>query len=143
MNLSRIDSEGGEHVPYRREIPHYHGDSLRVLFVVAAILLIIAQSTGADLPLSVRGTITTAIVLVVAAGITNPAQGWIHWFNALLAVSGTLRFGMTAIERYRTGVSLADPSFLYIEVLSILSLVALYLTTKTIRGFHQRPQGSH
>ncbi|KKW40286.1 MAG: hypothetical protein UY89_C0003G0030 [Parcubacteria group bacterium GW2011_GWA1_54_9] len=53
------DSEGGGDtkasiisVPPRREIPHYHGDETRVIFVVSAIVLIVAQSTGADLPLS-------------------------------------------------------------------------------------------
>ncbi len=139
MITNNVDSGGGQHVPHRHEIPHYHGDNMRMIFVVAAILLIIAQSTGADLPLSARGTIVAAIMLVVAAGITNPAQGWIHWFNALLAIAGTLRFGMAAIERYQSGVSFSDHSFLFIEALALLSLIALYFTTRTIRGFHQRP----
>lgn len=132
-------NDGGEPgITLPPTIPHYHGDSVRALFVAGAVLLIIAQSTGADLPLSTAGAVICAVVLVVVAGITNPAQGWIHWFNAFIAIYGTLLFGMAAIERYRSGISVFNPSFFYIEALALLSLVALYLTTKTIRGFHLR-----
>ena len=132
------DGEGGESVPRRRTILHYHGDEVRVLFVVGAIVLVIAQSTGANLPLSTFGAVASAVILVVAAGITNPAQFWIHWFNALLAMAGTLLFGTSAVEHYRSGVVFFDISFFYIEALAILSLVALYFTTRTIRGIHMR-----
>lgn len=129
-------------VPPRREIPHYHGDEVRVLFVVTAILLIVAKSTGADLPLSTFVTVASAVLLVVAAGITNPAQFWIHWANAFLAAYGTLLFGMTAIRHYRAGISIFDPSFIYVEVIALLALLALYFTTRTVRGLHMRPDYS-
>ncbi|MHB8660615.1 MAG: hypothetical protein ACYC75_01590 [Minisyncoccota bacterium] len=126
-------------VPERHQIQHYHGDSVRVLFFVSAIVLIVAESTGADLPLSTTGAVISAIVLVVAAGITNPTQFGIHWFNALMAVAGTLLFGTSAIDHYRAGMSVFDPSFAYIEALALLSLAALYFTVRTIRGFRSRP----
>jgi hypothetical protein len=139
MTTGNVDSEGTIHVPRHREIPHYHGDNLRILFVTAAIILMVAKSTGADLPLSTVVTVFVAVFLVVAAGITNPAQGWIHWFNAFISAYGTLLFGITAIHRYSAQVSLSDPSFIYVEALALISLIALYLTTRTIRGFHLRP----
>jgi len=126
-------------VPARPRVRHYYGGNVRILFVVSAILLIVAQSTGADLPLSAKGTVIAAVILVVAAGITNPSQGWIHWLNTVLAMVGTLLFGITAVDRYRIGVSLTDPSFIYVEALALLSLVALYHTVRTVRGFHLRP----
>lgn len=134
--LIAMQEESGESIPRRRELPHYHGDAVRALFVVSAIVLIVAQSTGADLPLSTSGAVISAVILVIAAGITNPGQFWIHWINAALAMLGTLTFGVSAIEHYRTGVSIFDASFLYIEALALLSLVALYFTTRTIRGIH-------
>ena len=109
-----------------------------MLFVVAAVVLIIAQSTGAELPLSTTGAVIAAVLLVVTAGITNPAQGWIHWMNALIAVYGTILFGTTAVAHYRAGGNVFDASFAYIEALALLSLIALYFTTRTIRGFHLR-----
>jgi len=125
-------------VPPHRDRPHYHGDEVRALFVISALVLIVAQSTGAELPLSTFGAVLVAVTLVIAAGITNPAQGWIHWVNAFLAMFGTLLFGTTAIEHYRAGLSFFDSAFVFIEALTILSLIALYFTTRTIRGFSLR-----
>ncbi|TSA44009.1 hypothetical protein D4R49_01060 [bacterium] len=136
------NGDGGESVPRHREIPHYHGDAVRVLFVASAVLLIVAKSTGAELPLSTFGTVVGAVILVVAAGITNPAQFGIHWVNAILAIFGTLLFGRTAVNHYSAGTSIADSSFLFVEALALLSLIALYYTTATIRGIKQRPDYS-
>jgi hypothetical protein len=138
--MSYDDNPQGEGIPPRREIPHYHGDEARIIFVVSAVVLIVAQSTGADLPLSTAGAVVTAVLLVIAAGITNPAQFGIHWLNALIAIFGTIIFGITAVGRYRSGISLFDPSFIYVEALALLSLIALYYTTATIRGIKQRPR---
>ena len=124
----------GESVPPRHTTPHYHGDSVRVLFFVGALVLIVAQSTGADLPLSTIGSVVSAVILVIAAGITNPAQKGIHWVNAIISIIGALLFGTSAVEHYRAGASIFDPSFTYIEALALLSLVALYFTTRTIRS---------
>ena len=132
----------GTSVPPRHHILHYYGDAVRVIFVIGAVVLIIAQSTGAVLPLTTGGTIIAAILLVIAAGITNPAQYWIHWMNAAIAVMGTLIFGTSAINHYRARLNIFDPSFVYIETIALLSLFALYFTTKTIRGLLQRPNFS-
>ncbi len=140
MTYEGEGGDGGESVPRHRSIPHYHGDEARVLFVVSAVLLIVAKSTGAELPLSTFGTVVAAVVLVVAAGITNPAQFWIHWINSFLAVYGTILFGTTAVDRYRAGASVFDASFAYVEALALISLIALYFTTRTIRGIKQRPK---
>ena len=134
-----FEGDGGESVPPRRTIPHYHGDEVRVLFFVGAIVLVVAQSTGADLPLPTIGAVVSAVVLVIMAGITNPAQYGIHFANALVSTAGALLFGITAVDQYRAGVRLLDTSFVYVEMLAILSLVALYYTTATIRGIRQRP----
>lgn len=134
-----FEGDSGESIPQRHRIPHYHGDAVRALFFTGAIILIVAQSTGVDLRLSTTGAVTFAILLVVAAGITNPAKSWIHWLNAFIAVIGTLFFGTTAVGHYRADISIFDTSFAYIEALALLSLVALYFTTRTIRGFRPRP----
>ena len=128
----------GTSVPQKREILHYHGDEARVIFVISAFVIIVAQSTGAELPLSTIGAVVSAVVLVIAAGTTNPALSWIHWVNAFLAIGGTLLFGTNAVERYRAGTNISDPSFIYLEVLALLSLFALYFTTRTIRGMFLR-----
>ena len=140
------DNEGGGDnggrvigVPPRRGIPHYHGDEARTVFVVSAIVIIVAQSTGANLPLSTSGAVVSAAMLVIAAGVTNPATLWIHWFDGLLAFFGTILFGTAAINQYRAGMDIFNPSFTFLEALALLSLIALYFTTQTIRGILQRP----
>lgn len=134
------DDEKARFAPYRRKMLHYHGDEARVIFIVGAIVLIVAQSTGANLPISTFGSVVGAIVLVIAAGITNPGQFGIHWFNAFLSIVGVLVFGTSAVAHYRAGMSVFDPSFTYTEAISLLSLFALYFTTRTIRGLSQRKE---
>lgn len=133
--------EGRPSLPPRRRVPHYHGDEVRVLFVVGAVVIIIAKSIGADLPMTTLEAVIAAALLVVAAGITNPEPkvAWIHWLNALLAIGGTVLFGTTVITHYQTGIDIFSRSFIFTEALAILSLAALYFTTRTIRGFLQKP----
>lgn len=137
-----FDNNGGgefsKTVPQRHEIQHYHGDSVRVLFFISAIVLIVAQSTGAELPLSTFSAVVLAVVLVVVAGVTNPTQSGIHWLNALIAIAGTLFFGTSAIDYYRAGRSVFDSSFAYVEALALLFLAALYFAVRTIRGSYLR-----
>lgn len=132
--------DDGDGVPPRRNVPHYHGDSVRVIFVVSAIVLIVAQSTGAELPLTTTEAVVSAVALVVAAGITNHALFFIHWANAIISATGTILFGTNAVEHYRAGVSASNVSFVYIEALSLLSLLALYFAIRTVRGLHLRPR---
>jgi len=134
------DDPKTEGIPPRREIPHYHGDEVRTVFVISAIVIVVAQSTGADIPLSTTGAVVSAAALVIAAGITNPATLWIHWFDGFLAFVGTLLFGTAVIDHYRSGLALFDPSFIFLEALALLSLISLYFTTQTIRGILQRPK---
>ena len=134
-----FEDDGGEGIPRRRRMMHYHGDEVRMIFFISALVLIVAQSTGAELPLSTTGAIISAVMLVVAAGVTNPDQSLIHWFNALIAVVGTVLFSTTAVEHYQAGMSILSTSFVYTEALALLSLIALYFTTRTIRGSFQRP----
>ena len=126
-----FDTNIPSHAPPVREIPHYHGDALRAIFVAEAAVLVVGAAMAVALPLSTAAAVLAAIVLVVAAGVTNPAQEWIHYVNGVLAVLGTFVFGVRAIDTYRGGV---DTSFVFVLALALMSLAALYLATRTIRG---------
>ncbi len=115
------------------KVSHYHGDTVRLLFVFGAIILIVAQSTGVTLPLSVAGTVIAATVLIIAAGITSPEQMWIHWVNAVIAAYGTFLFSLDVITKYHAGSVPYTASFVFLEALALISLIALYFTTRTIR----------
>ena len=134
-----MDYDTPPRVPPLREIPHYHGDAVRALLVVMAVVLIVGTGMGAELPLAALGSVAFAVVLVLAAGITNQVQRWIHWLNAALAGIGAALFGNSAVSWYRTGQVVGDPtSFVFALALALISLVTLYLTTRTIRGMMLR-----
>ena len=126
--------------PAHTAMRHYHGDTVRILFVCGAVLMLVSETFGASLPLSATGVIIFSVVLVIAAGITNPEQYWIHLINTALSILGALLFGPSAISHYRTGGSIADLSFLSVEVLSVLFLVTIYFAVKTVRGLSLRPK---
>lgn len=138
LGIRLMDDEGGI-MPVRKSSRHYYGDTVRILFVLGAVTLFVAESVGAELPLSVAGTVTAAVILVVAAGITNPQQIWIHYVNELIAIVGTLIFAARAIEYWQLGLGALNVSYLFTEVMALLSIFALYFTTKTVRGVLLRP----
>ncbi len=125
--------------PVRPLMQHYHGDTTRVLFVVAAVGMLIAETFGSEMPFSPLVTVIFAVTLVIAAGITNPAQAWIHIANILISVIGALSFAPAAIGRYQDTSTLFDLTFFFTEALALLFLIATYFTVKTIRGILLRP----
>ncbi|HRH24126.1 MAG TPA: hypothetical protein PK109_00855 [Candidatus Paceibacterota bacterium] len=111
---------------------HYYGDIVRILFVVAAALLFLSQFIGEPFMTSFSA-LTLAVILVVAAGLTNPVQAWIHWVNIFLSGLSLILFGAIAIARYReTGTMFGSTAIVMILVL--VFLFALYNAIKTLRG---------
>ncbi|RTL02408.1 MAG: hypothetical protein EKK59_01760 [Neisseriaceae bacterium] len=125
--------DAGNIIVHRPELLHYHGDLVRMSFVAAAVLMLVMQFTGDNLPMTPVALLGMVTILVIAAGITNPAQRTIHWFNLLISFSGLLIFGSIAISRldsirdFFTHDGLAG-------VISFIFLMAMYLSTRTIRG---------
>lgn len=112
---------------------HYHGDIVRVLFVVAAVLMFLAEFTGAPLPFTTATSISIVVVLVVVAGITNPIQRWIQWLNVFISAAGLLVFGALALNQFRSGASFFSDEF-FIGLLAITFLICLYFATRTLRA---------
>ena len=134
-----VVAEDAPNLTERRSAMHYHGDVVRVLFVASALLMLGAETLGGEMPLSTVGIVAFAIVLVVAAGITNPAQAWIHYLNFIIAVCGAGVFGLFAIERYQVSHTFVEVTYLSAEALALIFLFAVYYTTKTVRGILLRP----
>lgn len=131
-----------EDVPFRTEEghsgpKHYYGDMLRILFIIAAVILFAMQFTGIRLPFSTFGSILMILILVIAAGLTNPVQAWIHWVNIFISGFCLLLFGGLALSRFQTQAALF-PDGILIGVLALMFLVALYLGTRTLRGILMR-----
>ncbi|KND51921.1 MAG: hypothetical protein ABA06_01525 [Parcubacteria bacterium C7867-001] len=111
---------------------HYYGDIVRVLMVAAAILVFLMEFVPPGLPYATPIIILSIVALVVAAGVTNPAQLWIHWVNVVLALIGVVAFGSLALDRYHaTGASFG---LILATGTSVLFLILLYFATRTLRG---------
>lgn len=128
-----------EDIPFpvvHQGVSHYYGDTVRILFVIAAVLIIVSQFVGTPF-LAPAAALVFAVALIIAAGLTNPVQIWIQWVNVLLAVGGVLLFSMMALTRYqeRTALS-ADAILLFLLVIDFVA--ALYVAIRTLRGVLMR-----
>ena len=113
---------------------HYHGDTVRILFVVAAILIFATKIIAPSVSFSFGALMLLILTLVIAAGITNPVQKWIHSVNMLIAIAGAVTFGWLSFSRIETSEHLFSADGLVV-VTALIFLTALYYTTSTVRGF--------
>ena len=112
---------------------HYHGDVVRILFVAIGMLIFLTEFVGTPLPFTSSGIISIVLVLVISAGITNPAQKWIHILNMVIAIFGTMIFGSIALARLNvSGASFSQTGT--VALIAVSFLVALYFATRTVRG---------
>lgn len=112
---------------------HYHGDTVRVLFLLAAALIFATRFVGAELPFSFGAIMLLILTLVIAAGITNPVQKLIHYVNTFLSIAGVLTFGGLTFSRIETAEQLFSGDGL-VAVIAFLFLASLYFATSTVRG---------
>ncbi len=126
-------NEEGVLIRHEREVAHYHGDLLRLLFIVIAVLIMLMQFTGTGLPMSSLTLILFVATLAISAGITNPVQQMIHWFNLGLSFAGLAIFGSVALARLHTLRDFFTHDGL-VGVITFLFLVSLYLATRTVRA---------
>jgi hypothetical protein len=125
-------SEDAPYIPEHEGPRHYYGDTVRVLFVIAAALLFISQFINSPF-MTTMSSMVLAVALVVAAGLTNPVQAWIHWVNVFLSGFSLMLFGFIAITRYRE-TSTVLGSTLVVLLLVLIFLIALYTAIRTLRG---------
>ena len=121
------------------EVPgpsHYYGDVVRILFVVAAVLILLAQVIGTPF-LTAQAAIASAVALIIAAGLTNPVQSWIHWVNSILAAGGLLICANFVLERFKTSPNFIMDGWIVLA-LTVIFVCALYSAIKTLRGSMMR-----
>lgn len=118
-------------------IPHYYGDTVRWLFMVAAIIMALTLPivhTILNIPIIV--STFCILILGVAAGLTNPNQIWDAAINVIISMAGFLVFDTTAIWIYQQQIN-TDPLekfFLASTALGLIFLAAVYFSIKTLRG---------
>ena len=113
---------------------HYYGDLVRVLFMAAAIIMIVTLPfLTSDLPVSFLISIFAILVIGILAGVTNPLQKWTTIMDTIIAVLGLLAFEYFAVNTYLEK-SYSNLFFLTNQILALIFLFALYYSTKTLRA---------
>ncbi|MBI4121213.1 MAG: hypothetical protein HY457_03085 [Parcubacteria group bacterium] len=122
----------------RKGLVHYYGDNVRTIFLIGSIAVLLS------LPLFTRLLTETIIypatvvaVLVIAAGIANPAQRWTMVLNTIISAGAVAFFEYQALlVSHLPATDDWQQSFLFLEnhVLALLFLIALYYSIKTTRG---------
>ena len=112
---------------------HYHGDKVRFVFLVMSIIMLISTPFFKNkLPMPAFISILGVLIFAMLAGLTNPKSKSVIVFNFLVSIGALLIFGREVIISYNN--ILTDLFFLSNLILAVLSLFALYFSSKTLRG---------
>ena len=116
-----------------QKITHYYGNSVRTLFMLAAIIMVVSLPIfKLEIGFPVIVSVIAILILGLAAGLTNPQQSWDAGVNLVVSASGFLIFMTYAVNTYREKT--LDRFFLTNLILSFIFLLAVYFSVKTLRG---------
>lgn len=132
------DQDGGGYTNWKsrlapgHDIPHYYGDYIRPLFILTAILALVATPLWGDLlPFGPVAQVGASVLLVLLAGLTNAKSMYIMAADATVSAVSVFLLEIAAIG-LRTSSTME--LFAAREVCAILMLGALYFSVKTLRG---------
>ncbi|MBI2011379.1 hypothetical protein HYS91_01290 [Candidatus Daviesbacteria bacterium] len=119
-----------------RFIPHYHGDKVRILFIIAGIIMILGLPFFQELiHLPLYSSFLGILALGFIAGLTNPRQMWVALLDTCISIAALVIFEYYAIHSFN------QESLIFFwtnQILALLFFAALYFSTKTLRGFFFR-----
>lgn len=112
---------------------HYYGDIVRrLLFIVGVIMLLTLPVLKEQLlPAPTFISVLCILVIGLVAGITNPMQQWAMMINTGVALIGFVVFEYRAVVRFDQSI---DSVFLITQCIALFFFIALYFSTKTVRG---------
>jgi|GEM_PF-1809766 len=113
-------------------IPHYYGDYVRQLFVLAAGIIVVAiPFFASEHPIALPFELGGALTLIVLAALTNPHKQWVMMANVIAAGIGVALYEVFALWSYTAREFLV---FIEREILVLILLIALYYSVKTLRA---------
>lgn len=136
MNIHEHETENWlsrvPHVPYMERIPHYYGDIVRILFIIAAVVVVGGAPLYSDaLTQQMPFIIFAAIALVGLAALTSPKSVWSIRLDAVLAGVIAVVYETWALWGYQTGTA---PQFVVRQVPALIGMFAFYFALKTLRA---------
>ena len=113
-------------------ISHYYGDSVRILLISAAALMLVgAPFYTDDLSSELPFIVVSIFVMVAVAALTTPSKRSMIQADTIVAGVGLVIFEMWALLGY--GES-SIVQFVLREALALIFLFAFYFSTKTLRA---------
>lgn len=114
---------------------HYYGSLVRKLFVFAVVLQLIIILIDKDLiQFNLVVGVISALVIVMLAGFTSPANKWAMIGDLIFSAISFVMFEYLAIARQLQVNTFFDFIFLIRQSLSIIFVVSVYFSAKTVRG---------
>ena len=116
------------------DIPHYYGDTVRMYFFGAGIVMLVGLPFFAErIHFTVFSAILGAVFVVLFAGLTNPAQPGVIFFDTLVSLVGLIIFELTTIDWYQSFRGI-DLYLLFNQLLAITFFITFYFSVKTYRA---------
>jgi len=113
---------------------HYYGDTVRSLFILAAVIMIATLPfLTSRLPVPPTTSIIAIVALSIVAGLLSPRGKLIIWVNLFVSTAALLTFEYYAVQTYKM-YSFADMLFWVDQILAIIFLFSLYYSAKTVRS---------
>lgn len=118
--------------PGEHDIPHYHGDVVRILFLVGGVIILASLPFYKDL-LPVGTSFLTIFVVLLALGgaILNPFQRWTVLIDLVISAAAVVLFEYAAVVGYESSELLLSMDR---QLLAIIFLFALYYSGRTLRA---------
>lgn len=117
-----------------KDIPHYYGDTVRMYFFVAGIIMLVGLPFFADrIHFTVFAAILGAVFVVLFAGLTNPSQRGVIFFDVIVSLVGLIIFELTTIDWYQAIFGI-DIYLIFNQLLALAFFVTFYFSIKTYRA---------
>lgn len=112
---------------------HYYGDSVRSLFIMMAVVMLVTTPfLKTELPVSAFISVFVVLVFSIFAGFTSPKARPVIVLDFIISAGAVLVFGHEMVLAYNGPFT--QLYFWTNTLLSVLSLFALYFSSKTLRG---------
>lgn len=125
--------------PWPPPVPHYHGDTVRIFFLIGGVIILATLPFFKNLLQIGTGFLPVFVVLLALGGaIVNPFQRWIVIIDLIISASAVILFEYAAVIGFGE-----DLFFLSIvrQVLAIIFLYALYYSGRTLRAMFMHQIG--
>ncbi len=118
-----------------KKVPHYYGDTVRILLISAGVLLLLSILFDKGLlAFNLVVGIVMVLVLTIFAGLTSPRNYGAIVIDTIAAGCLFVIYEVLAVASFSQHDNVFDVGFALRQGIAFVALMALYFGIKTIRG---------